>query len=77
MQTRIIDLITPADTVHGGLGVFAVLNGLWMEWLDPLIQIALTVGGLVYLYYMIRAKRMEWKLKRHEYEQKITKGADQ
>jgi len=74
MVHRVVKIITPADTVHGTLGVGAMLNGLWLDWLNPAIQIALTIGGAIYLYYMIRAKRMEWKLKRIEYERQIGGG---
>lgn len=71
MQTKIEHLtsvITPLDAAHGGLGMVAVLNGLWLDWLNPVVQIGITIGGAVYLYYMIRSKRMEWKLKRLEWE---------
>jgi threonine/homoserine/homoserine lactone efflux protein len=67
---KILNLITPADTLHGSLGIGAVLNGIWLDWLDPSIQGALTIGGALYLYYMIRAKRMEWKLKTQEFNEK-------
>ena len=65
---KFINMITPADTLHGSLGIGAVLNGVWLDWFDPTIQIAVTIGGAVYLYYMIRAKRMEWLQRRKEYE---------
>ncbi len=71
MQTKIEQLtsvITPIDAAHGGLGLVAILNGLWLDWLNPIVQIGITIGGAVYLYYMIRSKRMEWKLKRLEWE---------
>ena len=67
---QIASLVTPVDIAHGGLGVVAVLNGVWLDLLNPLVQIGLTIGGAWYLYYMIRAKRMEWKLKRLEFEEK-------
>ena len=60
MTQRLVPLITGADLAHGGLGFIAVVNGVWVDWFNPIVQILISVGGLVYLYYMIRAKRMEW-----------------
>ncbi len=30
-------VVTPIDAAHGGLGVIAVLNGLWLDYLNPLV----------------------------------------
>lgn len=65
---QIATLITPADLTHGGLGFIAVINGLWLDYLNPFAQILVTVGGLFYLYYMIRNKRAEWKQRQRDLE---------
>ncbi len=58
--------VNAADITHGGLGLLAVLNGYWTEYLNPVVQIGITLGGVVYLYYMIRAKRTEWLLNKNK-----------
>lgn len=68
---QIASVVTPVDAAHGGLGIIAVLNGLWLSYLNPIVQILVAVGGLVYLYFLIRSKRMEWRLKQLEYKQKL------
>lgn len=74
MENRIQQLlITQTDALHGSLGAAAVLNGLWTDLLNPAIQVLVTLGGLVYLYYMIRAKRTEWLLNKSKLEKENPK----
>jgi hypothetical protein len=68
--TQLSAIVTPLDAAHGGLGFLAVANSWWLDFLNPIVQIGVTLGGVVYLYYMVRAKRMEWKLARLEYARK-------
>ena len=70
MGERVQSIITQTDLAHGGLGFAAVLNGYWTDYLNPVVQPLVAIGGLVYLFWMIRAKIMEWKLSKLEYDEK-------
>lgn len=58
--------VNAADVTHGSLGILAVLNGYWTDYLNPFVQVLITIGGVFYLYYMIRAKRTEWLLNKNK-----------
>ena len=67
MGSRIQQIvITQSDAVHGALGMSAVMNTYWTDYFNPVFQAAITIGGLIYLYYMIRAKRTEWLLNKRK-----------
>ena len=70
-KNLIISMITPLDAAHGGIGFLAVANSWWLNFLNPIVQVGITLGGVWYLIYMIRVKRMELKLQRLEYERQL------
>ncbi len=46
-MAQLIAIITPRDAAHGGLGFLAVANIWWLNFLNPVVQIGVTLDGTI------------------------------
>lgn len=64
--TQIATKLLEQDAIPVGVSSFAVLNWIWLDAFNPIMQIAMTLGGGAYLYFKIQNARADWKIKRIE-----------